>query len=89
MPRKLVLQFWPARAEGRLGAAATRGYVAFNTARINATGPYLAAYTIVTSLDGSDVRITPSFRASDGERLHMCGAPERTARGPGLRTSRI
>ena len=61
------------RPTTRRRQSATGGYVAFNLAHINATGPYTAAYNIVMSLDGSDVQINPTFRADTGQKIHFCG----------------
>ena len=84
VPRKLIIQYWPDRVEGAIGASAKGGYVAFNIARFNGSSTdtlIIASYNVVMSLDGDDITISATMRENSnhestvlgGERLHFCG----------------
>ena len=65
VPRSIVLQVWPSRVRGTIGAVAEDGYFAFNIVYLNGTGPYTASYLIVTDLYGANMTIEPTPGTSD------------------------
>ena len=78
VPRSIVLQVWPSRVRGTIGAVAEDGYFAFNIVYLNGTGPYTASYLIVTDLYGANMTIEPTlwdlgYDINPPERIHFCG----------------